>query len=288
MIKTFVLFSFIVITLQLQGFKIVMPSEDQIQVRAQIQYNNQSIVLKQVDPQHQAQIRIDHIVIAVTNLDSASLNFRNLGFTQKEGRLHPNGLLNRHIKFLDGTELELMTVIGEPKDEMANGYTNFLDSGEGGAYIAFQAKLDQVLEASSTIDLSAMLQEIGGFRYVTFSDPGLENVFFIEYDQLIEDSNHILNHENGVVGIEEVWIEASPKLGQLFQTLKVNGTGEVLSPTGLHGERFGNGVVITNIQQDVRPRVLGLKLKTLKNPNTMFIRPVNAHGIWIDLFNPTQ
>ena len=235
--------------------------------------------------QAQAQIQIDHVVVAVSNLDSASLGFRNLGFTQKEGRLHTNGLLNRHIKFLDGTELELMTVIGEPKDEMAKGYYNFLESGEGGAFIAFQAKLVHVLEASSTIDVSAIFQEIGGFRYVTFSDQGLENIFFIEYEHLIQDSNNLLKHENGVIGIDEVWIEASSKLRRLFDVLNIKETGVVKSPTGLIGERYDNGVVIINNHLDVRPRVLGVKLKTSKSQNTILINPEDAHGIWIELIN---
>jgi hypothetical protein len=37
-----------------------------------------------------------------------------LGFTLKQGQLHANGLDNRHLKFEDGTELELMTVGSTP------------------------------------------------------------------------------------------------------------------------------------------------------------------------------
>src|SRR5215813_5594219 len=53
---------------------------------------------------------LNHVVIAVHNLDSAGARFASAGFTLKPGRLHPDNLLNRHVKFRDQTELELITV----------------------------------------------------------------------------------------------------------------------------------------------------------------------------------
>jgi hypothetical protein len=50
--------------------------------------------------------------------------------------LHPDGLLNRHIKFRDGTEVELMTVSGAPRSRMARDYASLLAAGEGGVYAA--------------------------------------------------------------------------------------------------------------------------------------------------------
>jgi hypothetical protein len=49
---------------------------------------------------------LDHVVLAVRDLELASAAFEKHGFRLKRGRLHPNNLLNRHIKFRDGSEIE--------------------------------------------------------------------------------------------------------------------------------------------------------------------------------------
>jgi len=56
---------------------------------------------------------LDHIPIAVRDLDRAKADFEALGFVLKPGRLHTNGLRNAHAKFADGTELELITASGQ-------------------------------------------------------------------------------------------------------------------------------------------------------------------------------
>lgn len=236
----------------------------------------------------QAQVYLDHVIIAVSDLESASQNYKELGFTLKEGRLHTNGLLNRFAKFRDGTELELMTVVGNPKDEMAQGYSNFLQFGEGGAFLAFRASPSHVLEASKAVGITAVAQKSGWFHFVTFSEPGLENVFFIEYEQVTQNPDSIFQHKNGVVGLEEVWIEASPKLGQLLNALNVHESGETKSPNGLKGIRYGIGVVITEFQHDLRPRVLGVKLQSSTSQYSEFFEPEAASGIWIELSSLTQ
>ena len=69
------------------------------------------------------------------NLDTAAAAFRARGFRIKTGRLHANNLLNRHIKFRDGSSLELMTLAGPPHDDMARDYATLLDQGEAGVYV---------------------------------------------------------------------------------------------------------------------------------------------------------
>lgn len=45
-------------------------------------------------------IGIDHIPVAVRNLDQAVESFRSLGFAIKPGRSHSNGIRNGHIKLV--------------------------------------------------------------------------------------------------------------------------------------------------------------------------------------------
>ena len=63
-----------------------------------------TVVLAQSPP------RLDHVVMVVAELDSAEARLAPLGFRIKPGRLHPDNLLNAHVKFADGTELELRRV----------------------------------------------------------------------------------------------------------------------------------------------------------------------------------
>jgi catechol 2,3-dioxygenase-like lactoylglutathione lyase family enzyme len=81
---------------------------------------------------------LDHVVLVVRDLDRAAAPFQKHGFRLKEGRLHANNLLNRHIKFRDGSSLELMTVRGSPGDAMARDYADLAASGEGGVYVALK------------------------------------------------------------------------------------------------------------------------------------------------------
>lgn len=83
-------------------------------------------------------IGIDHIPIVVKNLDSVAYLYSALGFSLKMGRPHSNGIINRHIKFPNGTELELITA-PEAKDSLTTEYINHLREGEGPLYFGLFA-----------------------------------------------------------------------------------------------------------------------------------------------------
>ena len=52
---------------------------------------------------------LEHVNIAVADLEAASARYRDLGFSLKPGTPHTSGIRNEHAKFPDGTELELIT-----------------------------------------------------------------------------------------------------------------------------------------------------------------------------------
>jgi catechol 2,3-dioxygenase-like lactoylglutathione lyase family enzyme len=53
---------------------------------------------------------IDHIVIAVPDLETATRNYRDLGFTVVPGGRHPTGTHNALIGFADGAYIELLAI----------------------------------------------------------------------------------------------------------------------------------------------------------------------------------
>ena len=81
---------------------------------------------------------LDHIPLAVTDLDGAAEQYRQLGFVLKPGRVHENGIRNQHIKFPDGTEIELITA-SEAQDPQTAEYLQHLAAGDGAAFVGFYA-----------------------------------------------------------------------------------------------------------------------------------------------------
>jgi len=81
---------------------------------------------------------LDHVPIAVRDLDTAAAAYRRLGFSLKPGRAHENGLRNVHAKFPDGTELELITA-PEVRDPLTAKYRKHLEAGDGPAFLALFA-----------------------------------------------------------------------------------------------------------------------------------------------------
>ena len=81
---------------------------------------------------------IDHVPIAVHDLEAAGAAYRRLGFVLKPGRPHDNGIRNLHAKFADGTELELITA-PEARDALTTTYRRHLAIGDGPAFLALFA-----------------------------------------------------------------------------------------------------------------------------------------------------
>jgi hypothetical protein len=149
-----------------------------------------------------SRLAVDHIVIAVSDLEESAADFRSLGFTIKPGRLHPNGLFNAHVKFADGTSLEIMSLAGEPTDPVAAAYADFLQSGDGGAFVAIEADPNSVTGAARQLGLPSQLTRAGPFTWVT-----------------VDDSRHSPAHHAGVSGISSVRLDATVALADLLERL---------------------------------------------------------------------
>ena len=81
---------------------------------------------------------LDHVPVAVRDLDAAAATYRRLGFVLKPGRPHANGIRNLHAKFPDGTEIELITAPAA-RDALTTKYRRHLAKGDGPAFLALFA-----------------------------------------------------------------------------------------------------------------------------------------------------
>ena len=80
---------------------------------------------------------LDHVPVAVADLDRAAADFARLGFVIKPGRPHSDGIQNKHIKFPNGGEIELIirkpaplnsTRARRPKFETPSGWNHPVDA----------------------------------------------------------------------------------------------------------------------------------------------------------------
>lgn len=210
---------------------------------------------------------LDHVVLVVRDLDQVSTRFREHGFRMKQGRLHANNLLNRHVKFRDGSSLELMTVRGEPRDTMAHEYADLAASGEGGVYVAVSvSSIDGPMAAALALHLAPRRGASGPWQFVSFtSESPTAAVFFTAGGAAVQDPDSLVSHEPDVDGLAEAWVEGGTELIELLERLGATRCGQVQSPDGRTGERLGlsrGTLVVIPARAALRPRVLGVVLRT--------------------------
>src|SRR5689334_22739161 len=103
----------------------------------------------QAESQSQPQpllVGMDHIPVVVRDLEQAEADFQALGFAIKPGRVHADGIRNAHVKFPDGTEIELITAPAAT-DALTAEYRARLKTGEGPVYFGLYAPDPTVLSA---------------------------------------------------------------------------------------------------------------------------------------------
>src|SRR5215213_5615418 len=78
-------------------------------------------------------LRLDHVIIAVPDLDAAIEDYRVLGFTVNYGGKHASGAThNALICFSDGTYIELLALVEGAQPSSATSLTGqMLQKGEG-------------------------------------------------------------------------------------------------------------------------------------------------------------
>lgn len=224
-----------------------------------------------------------------------------MGFSIKPGRDHAAGIRNRHIKFPDGSGLELITV-ASASDELSAGYLEHLKAGDGPAYVSFHVR-DAAKLASALAKAKIGVDQAAGLT--TFKDPRLGFVFITLDNRSPTDRPEHFDHANGAVAMSEVWIASDDPapLKELLLALGANSrSGAVRAPEWTEGEilELQNGRVVIvraryQLRQD-RP-IVGVVMSTklprnealpdeCSNANNSgsrsLIMPSNAHGLWLE------
>ena len=161
---------------------------------------------------------INHTPIVVRDLEKAQADFRAMGFTIKPGRLHPDGILNAHVKFGDGSELELITA---PKgvDSLTSEYRNKLETGDGPVYYGFDAP-DPASLLRKLHAAGMRLKDDGGLLTFPIGHP-LHAIFFGVRAPAPTDRPEHFIHANTALRLSGFWVRDRPELRALLRDLTV-------------------------------------------------------------------
>lgn len=231
--------------------------------------------------------RLDHVPVAVRDLDAAVADYRALGFAIKPGRPHANGLRNAHVKFRNGAGLELITAAAAG-DELSTHYAALLAQGEGPAFLTLHAPDEATAAAALQAAGIAHRREATG---IELTDPALRWVFFTRDNRSPSDRPEHFAHANGACATREVWVapdDAAP-LARLLSALGARAVDETRTvPWPVAAQVFdladaGRVVVVPARHQRLAGRpVIGVTLAACEGAARWW-PPGQAHGLWLGL-----
>lgn len=182
-------------------------------------------------------IKLDHVILAVPDIDSAISYVSRLGFKIKPGTIHSNGLKNVHIKFANDTELELMTVVGQPGDAIAKNYQALINDKTIGAFVAFSGiSVDSISAMLEPQNIKHEIIQERSWKYLTFEQGGpLAAIFFIEYGSRLPTNKQYYVHTSRAFAFDFVSLAAGKELRQVLQLIapaQATRETEFYTPTG--------------------------------------------------------
>jgi len=254
-------------------------------------------------------VGMDHIPVAVHDLDQAAADYRRLGFALKPGRVHENGIRNQHVKFEDGTEIELITA-SEARDEATADYLVHLSHGDGPAFAGFYAPDRHALTAR----LDDLRQPyVAGDEWVTLPDvPLLRYMFFSGRNHSPTDRPETFAHPNGAQSLIGVWIardNADPErhllsvLGAKLTTRQVHVPDEMNATVAtlpeaevsflpssrqlVPGRPVVGAVLLTRNVETVQQVLAAAHIASppivqSAGSRSVFVPPALTHGLWLE------
>lgn len=253
-------------------------------------------------------LELDHASIAVMDLAASGAAYQRLGFTLKPGHPHANSISNLHAKFLDATEVELITA-SEPRDDLASEYLKLIGQGDGGAFVALRSgRIDSIAARLTRAGHATVIKRTDGPRSISFpSDHALRTVWFLEVLRPWIDRAEYTAHANGGSGLRAVWLSSriASALEPLLATLGyaaqphdwpiaasrvVNlDAGEIyIVPldSGLNGRSLVGVTiavqslgVVEDVLHDADVEFSG---HTDLRGSSLLVRPLGARGIWLE------
>ncbi len=254
-----------------------------------------------------AVLGLDHVIVATNDLEATAQRYRDLGFALKPGRPHDNGIRNQHVKFPDGTEIELLTA-PEARDDLTAQYRRHLAGGDGPAFFAlFEPESGLV---ARRLDAAGMSYErAGGMVDFPPSHP-LGYIFFAHRNRSPTDRPEHFAHPNTAYSLIAVWLagdDLSPERKLLAALGGAVRKQTVLAPEPVRAEvvslqdaqiyllpasrRLMPGRKIVGATVGVRSLAAARAALHVRLPHrtrngggkSLFLPPSLTHGIWLEL-----
>jgi hypothetical protein len=256
---------------------------------------------------------LDHIPIAVADLARAADDYRALGFALKPGRPHDDGIENQHVKFTDGTELELITA-PDARDALTAAYRRQLEQGDGPAFFALFAP--EMTAADERLGRLQIPHARNGGTIDFPPDGGLGYVFLSGRNTSPTDRPEHFAHANTAESLIRVWLAGDDlsRERRLLEGLGATTTqvdarvpdavrataailqeGEVLLLPGARQLVSGRRIVGATLRVgslDTARTVLGrgqpapLEIVASKDGRSVFLPPSRTHGLWLEFREP--
>ena len=160
---------------------------------------------------------IDHVPIVVGDLEKAENDFRAMGFVIKPGRPHDDGIRNGHVKFPDGTELELITAPAAV-DALTAEYHAKQKAGDGPIYFGLLAP-DQAAVAARLRARSFTVGRDGNI--LTLAGAPLHHLFFGTGEKAPTDRPEHFAHANTALRVSGFWVRGNDEERAVFRALGV-------------------------------------------------------------------
>jgi hypothetical protein len=254
-------------------------------------------------------IGLSHVPVAVKDLSAASKDFARLGFVLKPGHPHDDGIQNEHVKFTDGTEIELISA-SRAVDSTTASYVTFLAQGDGPAFLALYAPNLQKLAAWLDQAKLSYLHEDGWISFP--EDSPYRNIFFAGLNYSPTDIPRYFEHPNGATRLLAVWFAAKDFTAQrkLFLRLGVTRGTDILRAGGetrIEIMHFRQGEIrLLPSRYEVTPghSIVGMSLETsdlgklehvlrqaglrvpdrvaTRNGTSLTLPPALTHGVWLE------
>lgn len=192
---------------------------------------------------------IDHIVIAVPDLATASKNYEMLGFTVVPGGRHPVGTHNALIAFADGAYIELIAFYEKNPE-----HKWWLPLQRGGGLVDFCMQTDDLLgdtaafrRAGVEIDDPSPLSRVRPDGYqlqwvLSIARPGYRGVApFLIQDQTPREERipRQTTHANGATGLGTLTVAVQAPVGRWYAAVLGRPAQAIVSESlGAAGERF--------------------------------------------------
>ena len=249
---------------------------------------------------------LDHIPLAVNNLEAAQADFAALGFVLKPGRAHPNGLRNLHMKFPDGSEIELITV-SAATDAVTLRYRNWLNTGDGPAFLGLYAPDFGAL--AQRLTPRGLTLQVSGGRGVFSETLELDHVFFARRPKSTTDRPEHFDHPNTAYSLAGVWLGGAEAVRRLLPLLGAGPIAEArcgapgssvaafslpegelvfLAPTAqiVPGRSIIGATVAVKSLEAVRGILDLNRVRYVQAPgcgrDSVWVAPSAAHGMWLE------